>query len=298
MRILFLLGLLLPGVAFSDELTLHFIPPPKPMHWSTPKRLAWSAVWNQVAPVNAGNRHEIGHVYVELQCGETHLFTGVTSEGNSEERRNLLKEGYGLGVLTKTYAGKFDDPSKTEADLHALQKAGRSNFLRFGLSSPTCSRLLDYLDKYRALGYQKTYAGLNARPHHRQSAGCSAFGASFLELAGLQTPEFEKAWQTHKIIPKHLLGGPSTGRKVKLIKILTEKHSHWDEDLTRDGTPIDFWDPEKMHDWVEQAVSDLENEEDRTLPWPGKVVQSLNSPGLFFDVREVPTPTGPIFRAP
>ena len=90
MKFIALLALLLPSLAQSGEVTLHFIPAPTRTDWRSPQKLALSAVKNQLAPVNGGQRHEIGHAYVELSCRGTHFFTGTTSDGNSEERKDLF----------------------------------------------------------------------------------------------------------------------------------------------------------------------------------------------------------------
>ncbi len=284
--------------AHANELTLHFVKSPTRTNWDSPRKLAFSAIKNLFARVHGGKRHSIGHVYVELSCGADHILTGVTSENDREERRALFLDGYGLGVVLRNSVGKFDDPEEAKADLDAMQSRGRSNFISFTLSNSTCSRLLDYLKRYEELGYQTVYANLNARPLLRQSSGCSAFGMSFLELSGLQAPEFEDQWMTHRILPSHLVGGHFTHTRVRMIRILTERHSHWDEDLSQGGFPVDFWDPEKMHAWVKQGVLDLEMGTNRTFPWPTQVQNRAKSKGLLMDASSVPTPTGPFFRDP
>ena len=284
--------------AQADELTLHFIKSPTRTNWDSPRKLAFSAVKNLFARVHGGKRHSIGHVYVELNCGVEHILTGVTSDNDREERRALFLDGYGLGVILRNSVGKFDDPEEARADLEAMQATGRSNFISFTIPGPTCSRLSAYLRRYEELGYQTVYANLNARPLLRQSSGCSAFGMSFLELSGLQAPEFEDQWMTHRIIPQHLVGGHFTHKKVRMIRILTERHSRWDDDLSAGGYPVNFWDPEKMHSWVEQGVRDLEVGTNRTFPWPAQVQNRNRSRGLILDATTVPTPTGPFFRDP
>ncbi|NDG83568.1 MAG: hypothetical protein EBX52_00845, partial [Proteobacteria bacterium] len=115
----------------ADSITLHFIKSPKPTDWTSPRKLAFSAIRNLVAKVHGGKRHSIGHVYVELQCGNQHLLTGVTSDNDQEERNALFLDGYGLGVLLRNSAGKFDDLDEIAADLDSLQASGRSNFISF-----------------------------------------------------------------------------------------------------------------------------------------------------------------------
>ncbi len=299
MRAFFVMLLLSPFLsprAYSDQITLHFIKAPTPTRWTSPRSLTLSALRNQVAKVPGGARHSIGHVFVELQCGNSLTYSGVTSTGNSEERRAIFLEGYGMGVVFKNYRGKFDSQEFIKKDLAAMFETGRSNFVRFNISTTTCSRLTEYLSEYGRLGYHKIYAGLNARPLLRQSAGCSAYGMSFLELAGLQAPEFEENWRTYRVVPRKWVGGPLTGRRVKILKILSAIPSRWDQDLSRGGFPVDFWDPEKMHLWTELAAQDLITGANRKFPWPASLLRIKKSTGVLFDARAVPTPEGPFFR--
>ncbi len=295
--------LVLPLLVFSifaraGEVTLHFIPAPTFTNWSSPQKVAKSVLVNQFAKYNGGNRHEIGHLYVELTCGSTHILTGSTSQNNTEERRAIFIKGYGLGIVLKNFAGKLDAQEDVEQDINSLQSTGRSNFVKFLISESTCDRLTQYLDEYKARGYDQIYAGLNARPLYGESSGCTAFGMSFLELAGLQIPEFEKAWSHDLIMPRKFVGGPLTHRNVRFIRILTAFRSKWDTDLSNGGFPLHFWDPEQMVVWTNDVVKELNQGAIRTFPWPTKVVQSQNSYGLEFDARDVPTPTGPIFKVP
>jgi hypothetical protein len=299
MRFFFIFLFLFPVTCFSDQITLHFIKAPTPTRWDSPRSLTLSALRNQVAKVPGGSRHSIGHAFVELQCGNSPVvYSGVTSTGNSEERRAIFLEGYGMGVVFKNYRGKFDSQDFIKKDLDAMFETGRSNFVRFEISNTTCERLTEYLSEYERLGYHKIYAGLNARPLLRQSAGCSAYGMSFLELAGLQATEFEENWRTYRIVPRKWVGGPLTGKRVKILKILTAIPSRWDQDLTRGGFPVDFWDPEKMHLWTKLAARDLMAGANRKFPWPASLIRIGKSSGVLFDATSVPTPEGPFFQDP
>jgi len=285
----------------ASVLTLHLIPSPKGIHWTKPQALAISAIRNEIARSPAGKRHPIGHVSVELSCGDQHLYTAMTSQNDSEERRALL-HGYGLGVLFKDYAGRLETSKEVSADLKAMNRVGRSSFVRFFISDATCARLMTYLREYHANGYDRIYAGLNGRPLRRQGSGCSAFGASFVELAGLMTPEFETQWMQTRIAPKRFVGGPLTHRRVSVLKILFAFRAPWATDPEQ-GFLLHFWDPEKMDHWARQAYRDLRaaraqgaSHPARAFPWPAVAVSLGKSPGVAFDATHVPTPDGPIFQ--
>jgi len=297
-RILFLIlaAGIFSGASDAAELTLHLIPAPTRTDWSSPQSLARSALKNQFVKYNGGGRHSIGHLYVELNCQSGHFFTGSTSTGNTEERKAILFQGYGLGIVLKNYQGKLDASEDTEQDVRSLQSTGRSNFLKFLISESTCERLTDYWNEYQARGYHRIYAGLNARPLYGESAGCTAFGASFLELAGLLDSQFTQQWKTRLIMPRKLVGGPITGKKVSILRVLTAKKAKWDEDLSNGGIALDFWDPEKIVEWTNAAAQSLQSEGSLPFPWPAKTIRSDQSIGIEFDATGVATPTGPFFK--
>jgi hypothetical protein len=286
--------LLLPSTRAND-FTLHFIPSPKGVNWSKPQSLAFSVLKNQIAHVSGGDRHEIGHVYEELRCGDQHHYLGVTSVGNSEERELMFKQGYGLGILFHTFRGQFDDEAEEAADIAALQAVGRSNFVRFLISDAACARMSEYLKEYQFNHYEESYEGLNARPLNGNGSGCSAFATSFLEVSGLQIPEFEDQWMSHYVVPWKFIGGPLTGRKVSILKLIFAFSAHWETDPAK-GYPTQFWDPEKMFWWTKQLYADIETGTTRTFPWDMKTTISGQSQGVEFDARNVVTPTGPIFH--
>lgn len=282
----------------ANELTLHFIPSPAGINWSSPHALADSVLINQVAEVESGKRHSIGHVYEEINCKGQHFFTGTTDSGNTQEARALFREGYGLGIVLKAYVGFLDDSAQAEADLAKMHVTGRSNFIRFLISDSTCDRVLEYVKEYHDRGYDLTYGGLNARPRKGQGSGCSAFGASFLEIAGLDTPEFEESFTRSLIMPRKFVGGDITRSRVSILKILLALHAKWDSDLSKDGIPVHFYDPERMFDWTSGAVLSLETNNARTFPWPAQVSYIVQSQGVTFDATNVATPAEPLFEVP
>jgi hypothetical protein len=285
--------------ANAESITLHFIPSPAGINWRSPDSLAYSTVINQVASYNGGERHEIGHVYEELDCGSRHFFTDVTSVTNNEEDTDIFKLGYGLGIVLTTFQGMMDPSDQISADLDSMHQTGRSSFMKFNVSSESCTRLLSYYDQYIARGYNKVYSGLNARPRDGQSSGCSAFGMSFLQLAGLQIPYFEDQWMRTLIMPARFIGGPGTGRKVSILKILLAFSAQWDSDLSDGGTLVNAWDPELMNTWTRTAAHILRRGGTLSdLPWTVTRSKIVNSPGLIVDATNVPTPTDPLFTVP
>lgn len=282
----------------TDFLTIHFTHSPRGVKWNSPNALAASVLRNTIAPVK-GSRHSIGHVRVELKCGDTYLMTGMTNEFGRDTTDAVLKEGYGLGVVLRTYRGKLEVTDEVLPKQQELLKTGRASFVKFFINPTTCDRLVQYLKEYKENGYDKMYSGLHAFPLNRQGSGCSAFGASFLELSGLQIPEFEEKWMRHDIIlPHRFIGDPEQGKKVNFFRVLFAIRSSWGE-TDDDGVRISFWDPDRMHRWTKRTYLEAAQGsfESSRFPWPLMGLEKIGKGrGLIFDARSVATPSGPIFK--
>lgn len=295
----FLLATTAPTVYAQSYLTLHFTHSPRGIDWKNPQTLAVSVLRNTIAPVRA-SRHAIGHVRIELKCGDSYLMTGMTNKYGSDTRDAVLKDGYGLGVVLKTYRGELEQTEKIFSKQQKLLEIGRASFIKFLIKDSTCDRLHEYLKEYKENGYDQMYSGLHAFPLYRQGSGCSAFGASFLELSGLQIPEFEDKWMRHNLIlPYQYIGNPAEGKKLNFFKLLFSLRARWGSNDS-DGVKITFWDPDLMHNWIVKTHKTLTNNPslaEGRFPWPLVKLQRIKKGrGMIFDARSIPTPTGPIFK--
>lgn len=286
-----LLGLLfLAPPARADELTLHLYPTYLGLDWSTPASLARSALLNSLPDLLTKNGTSIGHVTVEVSCSrpERRVVTGMTQADLDESRRMLFGHGLGLGILFHDFKGKLEDRARIEERLAKRAGKGTSSFVTFRISPKACARLVRYFDEYEAKGYGARY-GLPHRPLHREGAGCSAYGASFVKTAGLLSPELQTAWTKTIGVPLRLVGGPLTGARVSLWRLLLSRGSHW----AREDEPsksVFFYEPDTMHAWVLAKVKER---------GPGYEVKTLGrASGIIFDAVKTPVPSGPIWEAP
>jgi len=154
---------------------------------------------------------------------------------------------------------------------------------------------IDYHEEFIATGGDKHY-GLVNRPLYHEGSGCSAFGASFLEVAGLLEDEFIRNFSRLRLVMTKHIGGPGTGRKVSVFKLLSKKskydNNRWADPDVDDYRPIFFWDPDLMFRWAEATF-------DREVEYPTgqwELVRIGKAKGLIADRRHIPTPTGPIFK--
>lgn len=293
----FLAGLILFSTpVFANELTLYFIHSPVNLNWSTPQSLTASTVKNSIIPKSLGGGYSIGHVYEEINCPGlgVHEFTGQTSSTDIDNER-VLKLGWALGAMLATEPGLLDPTDHVKKSLIPLYKNGRVSILKMAISENACQRIVDYLTEYRALGLDKIYAGLHARPLYKEGSGCSAFGASVMEVAGLILPEQYKAWTYHLGVPYKYIGGPRTGKKIHVAQMLAAFNSQWTEKSEPDkGIWIDFYDPSLMYNWVKKTHKKIKKGQ-TNYNFQTEAFMRGNAKGVYFDMTDFETPSGPIF---
>jgi hypothetical protein len=285
---LFLLWPLVSEASLMNTLTLYFYRSPVKLNWSTPGSLTRTTLLSGTKDLLRGQENiALGHVTVKLECEDgSSLHTAMTQEDPMESVRLLTSGNIGLGILFHRFSGRLENREEIE---RRLERNRNVRFLKLALSGPTCGRLKDYAREFEAQGHSRYY-GLPLRPRKGEGAGCSAFGMSFLEVAGaLQTSPLREAserWSRSLLVPKSLIG--TMERRVPL-PALALKSSPWP--LRESGTtaPIFFWEPNRMYDWVgEQLLLGAES------PW--KEITEGRHTGLALDLRSIPTPTEPFFE--
>lgn len=291
-RIVPLLIFLWATTASASELTLYFIKAPKPISWSSPSRLAQTAVRNSIFH----NDHGISHTFVELQCtneNEEVIYqkkSGMTSDSNMEQIKLLLGKGYGLGVMLHNAKGRLQTEAEINKDIkkYSEKSPSRMSFLKIKINDQTCLRLKQYHEEYLQLGLDKIYGGLNSRPLQKEGAGCAAYSMSYLLVADLMTEQMAENWSRILLAPTKYVGGPWTGKRVPIGKLLFNlKPTRWAEE-DEAHILVEAWDPESMANWVNKKYLDPNMGDFERL----NLKKSL---GLYIDRANEPTPTGPIW---
>jgi hypothetical protein len=266
-------------LAAENHLTLYFIPSPLGIDWSSPSKLTWSALRNKLT----FKPHFMGHVFVEFQWGKNREVTGMTPTA-SDYFPQLLIHGRGLGILYHCFGGRLEKKEHVDAELAGYFKKGGITFTRFLLNDAQCRRISEYLRVYREQNHARNY-GLSNRPRYGEGAGCSAFGVSFVDVAGLLEPELIRAWSHSVAIPMIYLGPPLREKGVSLLGMMLHPRS-WAAENEPHKT-LTFWDPDRMVRW---ANGKIEGAGGRC-----KVLQAGKVKGVVLDRRHVPAPRGPIW---
>ena len=245
-------------LSFPNQMTLFFTPTPYGLKWETPRDLAQSAILNKL--FSSTNR-PIGHVSIRLECTspqqEEKLFfhTGMVAKKlNAPEL--LLTKHMGFGILFHTFEGRLETAEELEEEVARRLKEQSLNFLSFPIEYTRCQRIYKYYQEFKEKNLDFGY-GLANRPRYKEGSGCSAFAASFLEVSGLMTDEYRKAWTRTLNIPKTLIGDQN--HPVFLYKLLLPwAKLEWSATPQPNTKNLTFWDPELMYQWVEQRKNSSE----------------------------------------
>jgi hypothetical protein len=271
------------------SLTLYFYPSPTGVNWKSPRHLTWSILKNAITR----KPRLIGHVSVLLEGPGKRIFSGMSTEGHDQNRKFVLKEHMGMGVLFHEYEGLVEDEEKLAPELKIRLENGHFSFIKFKLSPESFQKCVQYFEEYIQHNVGKIY-GLPYRPRYKEGAGCSAYAASFLEVAGVMNEEFRTHWSGRVRVPQEFIGGPSNGgHKVPVWKILlpTKKSKTWAQ-KHEDGTDVFFWDPDMMHEWTVKKWTVLQAHSKNTIY---QAVKDHNAKGILVDSSKILPSEEPIW---
>jgi hypothetical protein len=262
--IFFLLVLLSLNNARSEEFTLYIFKSSVGVDWSNPKNLAISIVKNEVYKYFNGNDRLLGHVAIELNCGEKRVMTGMRA-ARFENRRMVLKEGSGYGVLFHVFPGALEKEKKLTEEIKRKQDSGEVHSIRYTINSAQCEKMWQHYENHIKNHGEFNY-GFPLNTLAGEGAGCSAFGVSFLQIANLENPEHIKAWSGNAWVPEELIGPYNTkrytskkqpnhapnegGKPLSVLDIiLSDKARSWAPE--NQGRYLEFFDPDTMFRWIE-----------------------------------------------
>ncbi|MBE0663658.1 MAG: hypothetical protein IH597_14480 [Bacteroidales bacterium] len=288
--------------SLSEEfyITLYTIPPRNQIDFSSPRRMMVTSSLNAFSLHFSQRKHAMGHVFIELAGPEYSTFVESVKRQLFISGRKDVMNGYGLGILFAGIDGRLGFGNPITKDLSHHYHNGKIAFIKAKISEENFDRLTNYLEEYQERGYDRIYNGLN-KPREGLGAGCSAFGVSFFEVAGILQPGWEDSWVAEAKVPFHLIGGPTTGNIVALSEVFIEKQWAGGEEPFRLFRIID---PYLIFKWVNEKWTTLmtEDNSDSTAEIDGKLqvcpVMLGKARGLVYDFSEYPAPDEPIFFPP
>ena len=279
----------------DNELIIYCIPAPRQLVWKNPRRLLGTFMSNYaMAKESKGGTHAIGHVFMGLNVGGREVLAGMTTKDHTEDQKLMKKKGYGLGIIGADMLGRLQTTEKLIKQIPWLCQHGRFGYIRYKISPEIGQRLMQYFDEYVAKGCDKHYGGMN-RPRYGEGGGCSAFGVSFLEVAGLVKEEHFANWTINVRIPEKLYGGPYTGRHISMTELaaLGPFASSWAKE-DEPHIKCFMWEPTLMYLWILKQWN-----EGNGRPSKGRRAENFGSAfGIVIDETEAPVPTEDIWLCP
>lgn len=268
------------------ELTIYVVPSTEWLGWDSPLALMKNTAWNKIFPVfPKKKKRAIGHVFVELTDGNYRFFGGMTTQAGNHQVNKVVNEGYNLGILFADFPGALDCPQKLQTELDQRCEDGEIAFMKFKLHKANFDRLKEYVETYQEREYHLIYNGKN-QPRKGEGAGCSAFGISFLEVAGLLSDEWKEEWTMRVRVPQHLVGGPTTGQKVPILSMLFAHR--WAKEH-EPHVVLELYEPYLIYDWIIMQADQTKK------PSNMNTINNAKAIGLSFDYSQILPPAEPIF---
>lgn len=255
--------------AQDNRLTLHAYKSSVGVDWRSPKDLAISVVKNEIYRYFNGNQRLLGHVSIELLCGDRKVVTGMVGQKN-ENRRMVLQEDAGYGVLFHIFQGALEEEEKLNLEVSKKRKDGFVHSATYLVNDESCQKMLQHYDNYVAQGGAHNY-GFPLNTLEGEGGGCSAFGVSFLQVAQVAVPEHLKQWSGSVWVPNKLIGHHNTKRytshdqtpytpssetkKVSLLSILFDDEiKAWSKPNDPDSRYLEYFDPDTMFRWIQNLA--------------------------------------------
>lgn len=265
------------------------------VNWESPKALAASVVKNEALSYINGNDRLLGHVSVKIKCGERELVTAMTSRPG-ETKRSVLKEHSGLGVLFHIYPGELEGAEKLNPEIAKKRKKGHIHSATYLISDAACDDMFDHYENFLMNAGNHNY-GFPLNTLNGEGGGCSAFGVSFLQKAGIANPKHLQEWSGSVWVPEQFIGPHNSkryteagqkpydnidgGDEVKLIPLLLRSgKTKWAKPHEPGARYLEFFDPDTIFHWIKDKAKNWTSKSDYQKRRFGK------SYDLVFDYRD------------
>jgi hypothetical protein len=277
-----------PGTPVAGKLNLYMIPPSTALDWSTPNNLINTAIRSEISEaalkqfglVEIG--HSIGHVNVELECGEYSVpLTGQTGDTTSWK---ATVDGFGL--LLRSFPGHMNEQPEgghdaMVEDIRLRVKNGLLAKMTFLVNENTCKRVKAFHDEYVARRAYARYGG-DFRSRRFEGGGCAIFGADVVDVSGmLRRSQYTPEWTQSVIVGSKRIanafsgddyptgsnlvargpdgkslfwtGGDAIPASGWPILAGTDPLKTWSGDGDEFTVPFTIYDPMRMHDWAQKV---------------------------------------------
>lgn len=239
-------------------LTIFVIKSIKPILWESPSALVKSTTKGYKAKLLHQRQYLLEHLVVRLESPLVggSKYSAMISTSMKEKRELMLKEKIGLGILGVAMGGKLDSESDIKKDLKLFSRLGKLAYVKYHINEEAAHKIVHFMEGFSRSDEGKPpassyYGGAFWPRYEDEGSGCSAYGMSMVDIAGLIGEEHED-WKVEVNIPMELVGG-ELNHNQKVSRKEIKKHDSWAS--TNDSSlsahiPFSIYDPSMVFDWV------------------------------------------------
>jgi hypothetical protein len=251
----------------QNEITIYVIPSLSTIDWSNPSILFKSTEACYLKALTRKNYYIIGHTIARITSPllPAPYYVSMCGKKILEKPELLFVKKIGLGALGATMQGHIESEKDIKRGIETYSKRNMVAYIKFKISDQAVRRLIEFMARYQAKTINgcaacDLYNGATWPRNENEGSGCSAFGMSLLDVAGVLPAESDQ-WCVNVKIPMNLIGGEcNNNKKVKISSILHAKS--WYEGTGVEG--VDFvsyraYDPAMIFNWIrkKQSLNDV-----------------------------------------
>ncbi len=200
--------------AFSDRGSSYILvfayPSAAYLDWSSPSKLARTAVQSTLAKRTFSLPSTIGHAQIAWSCRKpdgTLISRGASGQSGEDNGQSLvgLRSGWGMSILELVFTdGHLESPTDVDSRIRSGAAGNQFSWAGFKVPVENCLQMVDFVENYQKSEAYKNY-GFPVDPLKFEGAGCTSYANAALERSGAPLP-FRDAWVRRYPIPEAQLG--------------------------------------------------------------------------------------------
>lgn len=200
--------------AFSDRSSSYILvfayPSAAYLDWSSPSKLARTAVQSTLAKRVFSLPSTIGHAQIAWSCRQpdgTLISSGASGQSGEDNGQSLagLRTGWGMSILELVFTdGHLESPADVDSRIRSGAAGNQFSWAGFKVPVENCLQMVDFVENYQKSKAYKNY-GFPVDPLKFEGAGCTSYANAALERSGAPLP-FRDAWLRTYQIPENQLG--------------------------------------------------------------------------------------------
>lgn len=243
----------------SHEITFYAIPPAGNIDWANPSSLFKSTINCYLKAGLRKHYYVIGHVITQISSPllDSTVYLSMSGAIQTEKLEYVLKKKVGLAALGATLKGHMEQQESIRKGLELYGKRDKVRYIKYKVNEEAIKRIMYFVKYYterNEYGWSpcEHYNGALYPRYQHEGSGCSAFGVSLLEIAGLLPDSIKKKWMVEINIPMELIGGTLNGNKrIKHRSVLKTKAWHDGSGKENiDFVKFSIYEPAYIFNWI------------------------------------------------